>query len=482
MGSLRSPIVKLHLIFLFLALQAGSLFAQGDQFSHQKQQLELYLHQADYPKALAMGLDLVQTTTKSSPTSDPRISEAMQILGRAYTTAGLYAEAEMWLRRSLSHINQYQGNQAPAAAVVYRALATNSIRSGDLASAPEFFDLSVDLLTKATPKLQLELAEALSERANMHFYQEDWDAAEKDYKAAMKIQEAKLGFQSPELARSLNNMGGVYMRQGHFQKAKAVYQHAYNMQKATLGGDAPEVATTLVNLAVYHDQMAEFELAESFLMQALELRTLVHGPAHPLVGTVIDNLISLYLSLDQEDKAKALLVDLKTSRTQLHGGDHPLVADVLDKQAAFALTRERGQEAEAFLKEALVIREAYYGSRHDQVAATLYNLGKLQNINRQPEAARLTLTKALDIYEFEPTGNQAALCGILAELVATDLAQSQYGLAEGHLLTILNIKEMAFGTEHPEVFGVHQELLRFYQQTEQPEKIMATQELISNFR
>gem|GEM_PF-5942957 len=474
--------MKLFRIFLLLVILAGTLHGQGDQFSHQKQQMQLYLRQSDYPKALAMGLDLVQTTTKSSPTSDPRISEAMQLLGSAFTAAGQYAESEMWLRRSLSHINQYQGKQAPAAAVVYRSLATNAIRSGDLAAAPEFFDLSIELLESAAPELQLELAEAFSERANMHFYQEDWDAAEKDFQAAMKIQEAELGFQSPQLARSLNNIGGVYMRQGSFQKAKAVYQHAYNMQKATLGAEAPEIATTLVNLAVYFDQMAEFEQAESYLKQALDLRNRIHGPSHPLVGAVIDNLISLYLSLEEENKAWVLLTDLKKSRTQMHGGNHPLVADVLDKQAAFALTRERGMEAEAFLNEALVIRENHYGPRHDRVAATLYNLGKLQNLNRKPEAARLTLTQALDIYEYQPTGNQAALCGILAELVATDLAQSQHDLAEDHLLTILKIKELAFGPEHPEVLGVHQELLRFYQKTEQRDKASETQQTITNLR
>lgn len=448
----------------------GLTQAQGDQYSHQKQQLELFLGQSDYPKALAIGLDLVTSTTKSSVTSDPRISESMILLGKAYTAAGQYADAEIWLRRALTHSKTYLEESAPANALIYRALAANAMRSGNFQLAPDFFDLGIEVLSKSGPEHRLEYAEALSERGGLHYFNENWDGAEQDYKEAMNVQEEVLGFQSPELARSLNNIGGVYMRQGYFARAKAVYQHALNMQKITLGLESPEATTTMINLAVYHDQMAEFKEAESYLKQALELRTKIHGPGHPLTGAVIDNMITMYLSMDQVDKAKELLKELREVRTTSFGGDHPLVADVLDKQASFAIARKLGDEAEIYLLEALSIREAHYGERHDLVAANLYNLGKLQNINGKPEAARLTLTRALDIYEFQPTGNEEALCGILAELVATDLSQGQSDLADQHLSLMLKIKEATYGIDHPELIPVLMELLKLYELEKQVEK------------
>ena len=266
-----------------------------------------------------------------------------------------------------------------------------------------------------------------------------------------------------------------------YSKAKAYYEHALNMQRSTLPEDDPEFATTFVNLAVYHDQMADFRRAESYLNQALRLREAQLGATHPLVGPVIDDLISLYLATGREKDAGEWRDSPGGEGTRSNGGDHPAIAEIYDKQASLALSTNQDLVAIEFVKEALAVRENHYGPRHDRVAATRYNLGKLYNRLGRFEQARIELTSALDIYEYQTSDQEIALSALIAELIRTDLAQGQTDLMEEHLMLLLALKQSVYGDRHPQVAGVLDELIRLYQETAQDDKAQFYQRLRTQF-
>lgn len=447
-----------------------SLHAQQDNLSTIRSQMRSYYDQGDYRKAMSFGLSLVTEAGNNYGLQDNRVAESMESLGKLCLDMGEYASAVEWYRKAMGHRQQNIGLNCPEVGRCHSYLGEVYLESGEVEIAEEYLKESIERLTAAGEDYREWLAHPLELMAALRYMQAQYNQAETLYQQVMQIQEASYGLQSAALARSLNNIGGVYQAQGQFNKARAVYAHALNMQRSVLGPENLEMATTLVNQAVLEDQLGEFEKAEASLKKALALREKQLPLTHPLIGSTIDNLISMYISIGSYDKAEAYLADIRAAREKTFGPDALALAPVYEKYASYHLARADVAGAITWLEKAVESRETHLGPRDKAVAATLYNIGKLSNVIGRHDQARIALNRAMDIYDMNQLGDQAVLTALLAELMLTDYSQGRMEMAEERLFLMLTIKERVFGEFHPETAAVLDEIVVFYQKTEQPEK------------
>jgi Tfp pilus assembly protein PilF len=92
-----------------------------------------------------------------------------------------------------------------------------------------------------------------------------------------------------------------------------------------------------------------------------------------------------------------------------------------------------------------------YGPDHPEVAITLNNLGNAQDLLGESEAARLTLQRALAMFEAVYGAEHPQVALTLGNLADTQLELGEDEAARVTLQRALAIEEQQYGPEHPEV-------------------------------
>ncbi|MEM6268823.1 MAG: tetratricopeptide repeat protein [Bacteroidota bacterium] len=462
-----------------LLFGAGLLKAQPELLESLRQSMQEQYAQGNYPKALTYALSLVTEAGNVYGKQDRRVGDALEQVGKLYLDLKEYASATQWYTRALGHRQNNIGHRSPEVGRCQALLGEVYFEKGELRVALEYLQNAIAVLENSPGEYQIWLAHPLEILAALRYTEQNYAEAETLYQRVLNLQEAAYGLQSAPLARSLNNLAGVYLAQGNHQRARGVYTHALNMQRAVLGREHAEIATTLVNLGVLHDQRGEFDRAEDYLLDALEIREKQLPLNHPLLGATIDNLLTLYVSIGDFRKAEARLATIREAREAAFGPNTLPLAPVYDKYASYHLARTDVPTAIRYMEKALSIREEHLGLRADPVAANLYNIGRLYNVTGNHDQARITLTRALDIYDINQPGDQGVIAALFAEIAATDLAQGRMDEAEESLLAIYYIKERVFGESHFETTAALEEILKFYQMTEQPAAVQDIEEKLA---
>jgi tetratricopeptide (TPR) repeat protein len=262
----------------------------------------------------------------------------------------------------------------------------------------------------------------------------------------------------PDLAavsgKLLNNVAIYFQESAQFTAARASLTRALSLQEQALGTDHVEVAKTLGNLSSLLDELDKPAEAEDCLKRALAIFETTYGPDHALVGSVLGNLGILRSKAGQLEDAREALeraVSIKeaslnndstrTAKTQIArtlsnlGNVYRKLERLSDamatQQRALAITEAAGgtdtpeaanyrtnlaevqrdlgelPEALANLEWALRIAKAAHGPDNpdnSQVANILVQLGRVQRLLKDSQAARNSFTGAVAIFEkvYEP--------------------------------------------------------------------------------
>jgi hypothetical protein len=103
----------------------------------------------------------------------------------------------------------------------------------------------------------------LSAEAERAMSAEDFDAAERALRKALRLQEAQLGLVHPDVASTLNALGVVCNILGRPDEAEFLYRRAVGIARKELTDDHPYIATSLRNLSeLYRTQGKPEKLAK----------------------------------------------------------------------------------------------------------------------------------------------------------------------------------------------------------------------------
>jgi Flp pilus assembly protein TadD len=412
---------------------------------------------------------------QSLPVADAAVGNLQRWLGALYLRAGRFQEAQLWTQRSLDHRLQHLKKGDLQVGDAHLQMAKVHLEAGEVEPAEEQLAMADARYKAAGEAGRAQHVIVLEQRAGLCLMQGRLSEAERRYDTILRFQATMLGDQHPNLAQTLNNLGGTYLAQGNASKAQGAYAQALQLQTAALGPDAPAIATTATNLGVMYDQNADYDLAERYLLQAYAIRCKALQLQDPLVLVSLDNLVSFYLKREAYPKAEAILDMARQQREQRLGTDQPAVAEIIDRFATLSMARNQAALAEQYWLKALQIRENSLGPQNEAVAATLYNLGKLENILGKHDQARIHLNWASDIYEYQTIGNEAQVTAILSELFMCDFMQGKLDAAEENLSLMYTIKTEVYGPRHPETLAVMEELLKFYKNVGWDSKAEATE-------
>jgi non-specific serine/threonine protein kinase/serine/threonine-protein kinase len=356
-------------------------------------------------------------------------------LGAAYRAIGRFAEAQLYLERSLSLRIDRLGADHPDTLTSKNDLALLYSLQGKYRLAEPLYKEALD---GRTARFGTEHSDTLITKNNLallYYRQGKYQQAESLQQEVLDSWTAQLGADHPRILVSKDNLAALYYARGKYDAAEPLVREALaRTRRQYPNQDHPDLANKLSNLArVLHAQQKYID-AEALAREALAMtRRLYPNQDHPDLADRLNRLAVVLQAQDKYDAAEPLVREaLARTRRQYPNQDHPDLATSLDSLALLLKDQARYAEAELLCREALEMRRRLYSKQyHLTLASNLSNLaGVLKDQGRYADAESLyreALTMARRLY---PQQDHPILPRILNNLALVLQAQEKYADAE----------------------------------------------------
>lgn len=212
--------------------------------------------------------------------------------------------------------------------------------------------------------------------------------AERLLRGALEINEKKLGKDHPQVADVLSDLANVLQATRQMPEAESRYRRAIEISEARLGEHDPIVATKINDLAELLRLNWRMDEAEPLYRRALEINEASFGSKDRKVAMVLNNLGLLMQDIARMQEAEEYTARIQEAEEyfrralrideEMLGQDHVEVAIDLNNLATLLQETSRLQESELHFQRALTIFEKSLPSEHPYILHTRTNLARLR--------------------------------------------------------------------------------------------------------
>lgn len=373
---------------------------------------------------------------------DPELQGTMlDAIGRAYSTLGLYGQAELLLERAYVLRSQTLGVWNTDVAGALFDLATSIRMQGEYKKAEPFFRQSLAIRERKLGERSADVAESLSALGEC-LYLENRDAdAEPVLRKALAIdreidsdsfagnylalllkrrgnfveglqllreqveyERRHLGADSPDFALALHNLAGALIDAGDLASAETAERRALELQRKIMGNDHPDLAYPLNNLGNLLLGKGDWQAAEPLLRESLELRRRTVGEKSPLFGLGLNNWGRLLQQKGEYEHAERTLHAALETIVKANGPVDWQAARVTASLGQLAFDCRDYAGAERYARQVLDIAHKLGGDENPQAVAARIDLAEARSFQGDPAGAEPLLRQAWAIRrkEFSP--------------------------------------------------------------------------------
>jgi tetratricopeptide (TPR) repeat protein len=300
----------------------------------------------------------------------------------------------------------------------------------------------------------LELADSLSHQGDVAQLQSEFDAGEKAYHEAIRIDAARSHDRQAqvELATSLYGLGTLLALEGHYAEAEKNLRAALRLQQDLFGKTHPAIARTMKDLARAVADDGNLNEAIPLMRQAVAMQRALYGyQPHPDLAEVLNDMGMLLDERGDLDESEKFYRESLTMYQRLLGAKHPFVATALENVALILQDKGDLAGAEALYMQSLHMRAELVGENHPEYALTLFNVALLQYDRGETREAFVNIRRTLAIYRKVYSADEPETARVLNTLgfwstMAGDTAEADRFLQEG-----LAMRRRLFDEHHPDV-------------------------------
>lgn len=403
---------------------------------------------------------------------DPEVqAEFYQTLGAIYENLGNFDQADSLLQSALQERKSRFGPDDPETAQTLITLGLMRARQGRLADAERLVQQGLEIDRRRLPPSDPRIAKALFA---LGFVAEDRGA----YKDAIKLLDESVRLESaagatPDLAAALAELANSHFYTGDYEISEALNRRALAMNRQLHGDRHPLIADTLINLGAIKFNEARYAEAETFDRQALDINEHWYGPEHPETASSLTVLGQALVYQNRFDEGEQALNRALTIQEHVYGPVHVRVAFVLNELGRLSLEHHDLDQAEARYRRAASIYRSVYGEGHYTVALMVSNLAGVYMARKQYARAEKIYADALDRFTKALSANHQNTAITQIKLGRALIAQNRFADAEPHTLAgyaILQKKRSA-----PEIWrqNARKDLTTIYAALHEPEKAAA---------
>jgi tetratricopeptide (TPR) repeat protein len=300
----------------------------------------------------------------------------------------------------------------------------------------------------------LDLSDSLSHQADLLALQAEYEAGEKAYLEAIRIESArpKDPQAQVELANSLYGLGTLLAQNGRNADAEKKLREALALQKALYGASHPAIARTLKDLARAIADQGDSNAALPMMQQAVAMQRQLRGnEPHPDLAEVLNDMGLLLYERGDSDGAEKYYRESLAMNRRLLGDKHPEIANGLENVAMALSDKGDLQGAEALYRQSLSMRRELLGANHPDVGRTLANLASLQYDRGDTTEALANMRQVLSIYRQAYPADNPEIGRILNVIGFWLTMAGQYPEADRYLQEGLAMRRRLFNDQQPDV-------------------------------
>ena len=323
------------------------------------------------------------------------VAKSLVALGRLRVDQAQFKDAEQLIREGLEMSTRHLRPGHPAIAGATVALGQVLEESGKYDEGIKVLEHAVGLRRAAggggLPTA--DLAAAMRELANTHFYAGHLAVADSLDRIVLAITRKLNGERHPLVAEDLINLGAVQHQWGHYRAAERYYREALDITQAFYGPNHYKTAAglTVLGRTLRFEPQGNDEAARLF-QRALAIRERVFGKMHPQVASTLNELGGVALARGRFGEAVAMAQRVLTIYRTAYGRRHRFTGVGVANLASVYMAQEQYARAEPLFREAIGIFTETQGAEDLNTGIARIKLGRtLLRRHRYAEAVRETL-------------------------------------------------------------------------------------------
>jgi tetratricopeptide (TPR) repeat protein len=324
---------------------------------------------------LDKGAGRVQTELAKEPAIQARL---MDTLGTVYMGLGLYPQARPLVDQAVATRRRLPGADPLELSDSLSHQATVLQLQAEYAAGEKAY-LEAIRIAAARPKdhqAQVELATALYGLGTLLALEGRFAEAEKNLRAALKLQQDLLGTADPAIARTMKDLARAVADGGDINSAIPLMRKAVSMERVLYPREPhPDLAEVLNDMGLLLDEHGDPDESEKFLRESLAMYRRLLGDKHPFVATALENLALILEEKGDLAGAETLHLQSLHMRGELVGEDHPDYAITLCNLAMLQYDRGETGEASANMRRVLAVYRRVYSADQPETARVLNTLG-----------------------------------------------------------------------------------------------------------
>jgi tetratricopeptide (TPR) repeat protein len=303
-----------------------------------------------------------------------RISDPSEARGNTVT-------AREMLDKGAARVDTELASEPAIHARLLDTLGTVYVGLGLYDKARPLLDRAVTTRRTLTGRDPLELARSLRHQGDLMMLQADYEAAEKVYRDAIRIDSARPDDRASQeaLAAALYGLGTLQAQAGRDADAEKTLRDALSLQQSLYGEKNADVARTLKDLAQTIADGGNLGGGILVMRQAATMQRELRGDEpHPDLAETLTDLGTLLQRQGDLAGTERLFREALAMNQRLLGERHPEIASSRENLASVLQDRHEFAEAEQYYRQALDMRRQLQGADHPDAARTLFNIASLQ--------------------------------------------------------------------------------------------------------
>ena len=282
-----------------------------------------------------------------------QVAESLVALGLLRVDQAQWDDAERLVRDGLAMSKRNLPASHPDIAKGTLALGKVLAGRGDYSHAIPMLEEVVRL--RSTPDIApIDLAAALTELANAHFYAGHYGDSDALNRRAMAIYTRAYGEHHPLVANALINLGSSQFDRGNYAAAERLERKALAITEAWYGKDHPETASTQTILGRALMFQGHYDEAVQLFERTLTIQEHIYGPVHPRVASALNELGGAALRRGNFDEAIARFSRMAEIYRSLYHDKHYLIGLALSNLASVYIEKKDYPRAEQLFREVIL--------------------------------------------------------------------------------------------------------------------------------
>ena len=266
---------------------------------------KIFLLQGKLPQAYEAFLEMKETA--ESIHSEKQYARALYQLGNVHAYQGEWKLAHTRFQESLSLLEGSINHRLKVQ--IHADIALLLIKQHQFTQALSHLESGKDIAEKN--RYAYGVCRILRRIANIHYYQDDFDAALVFYEQSLSLAEQALDVR--EIAANYNDMGLVYFYKGNFERALEFFEKDRDIWERI--SDNKAKISSYGNLGMVYTELEEYQRAEYLYADALTMAEELEDPYY--ITYLKMKLAHLYLMKGTLEKACTLCEDCQNLFCQL---------------------------------------------------------------------------------------------------------------------------------------------------------------------